>query len=50
MQAGERDELEDEARLAEVPDEGLELLVRETVGSPVEGRGEVVNKPPVSIK
>jgi hypothetical protein len=49
VQSGERDELEDVACLAEVPDERLEFIVRESVSSPVERRGEVVHEPPDTL-
>lgn len=44
VQAGEGDELQHEALLGNVPDEGLEGLVGEAVGHPVEGGGEVVDE------
>lgn len=43
VQARERDELQHEALLGDIPDEALERLVREAVGHPVERRAEVVH-------
>lgn len=47
MKAGERDELDQETGLAEVPDERLELFVGVAVRRPVERGRQVVDKPPV---
>lgn len=50
VQTRERDELDQEAGLAEVPNERLELLVGEAVRAPVERRRQVVDEPPARPK
>jgi len=50
VQAGERDELDREPSLAEVPNERLELLLRVAVRAPVERRREVVDEPLARVR
>ena len=50
VQTRERDELDQEAGLAEVPNERLELLVGEAVRTPIERRRQVVDEPPARTK
>ena len=44
VDTGQGNELQNETFLGNIPDEGLERLLRETVGHPVEGRRQVVNE------
>lgn len=45
MQACQADKLKYESFLAEIPDKVLQVLVCETMSSPIERRREVVHKP-----
>jgi len=46
MKTGERNELEEEALLCQIPDKRLELSVAEPMLAPVEARTQVVHEPP----
>ena len=46
MKTSERDQLNQESFFAEIPDEGFELFRGESMGPPIERRGQIVNEPP----
>ena len=46
VKSSERDQLNQESFFAEIPDEGFELFGGESMGSPIERRGQIVNEPP----